>query len=79
MIISNTLSSEDFNIMGEVIMTSDTCSFNLDMLPINLLKVLYNSNLIVNFLTQLENEKVETLEKKKEVVPKLCKQVVSSS
>lgn len=51
--------------MGEVIMTSDTCSFNLDMLPINLLKVLYNSNLIVNFLTQLENEKVETLEKKK--------------
>lgn len=65
MIISNTLSSEDFNIMGEVIMTSDTCSFNLDMLPINLLKVLYNSNLIVNFLTQLENEKVETLEKKK--------------
>ena len=51
MIISNTLSSEDFNIMGEVIMTSDTCSFNLDMLPINLLKVLYNSNLIVNFLT----------------------------
>ncbi len=79
MIISNTLSSEDFNIMGEVIMTSDTCSFNLDMLPINLLKVLYNSNLIVNFLTQLENEKVETLEKKKEVVPKLCKKVVSSS
>lgn len=65
MIISNTLSSEDFNIMGEVIMTSDTCSFNLDMLPINLLKVLYNSNLIVNFLTQLENGKVETLEKKK--------------
>lgn len=65
MIISNTLSSEDFNIMGEVIMTSDTCSFNLDMLPINLLKVLYKSNLIVNFLTQLENEKVETLEKKK--------------
>ena len=51
MIISNTLSSEDFNIMGEVIMTSDICSFNLDMLPINLLKVLYNSNLIVNFLT----------------------------
>ena len=79
MIISNTLSSEDFNIMGEVIMTSDICSFNLDMLPINLLKVLYNSNLIVNFLTQLENEKVETLEKKKEVVPKLCKKVVSSS
>lgn len=72
-ITSNTLSSEDFNIMGEVIMTSNTCCFNLDLLPINVLTVLYDSNLIVDFLTQLENEKLETLEIKKEVVPKLYK------
>ena len=72
-ITSNTLSSEDFNIMGEVIMTSNACCFNLGLLPINVLTVLYDSNLIVDFLTQLENEKLETLERKKEVVPKLYK------
>lgn len=72
-ITSNTLSSEDFNIMGEVIMTSNTCCLNLDLLPKNVLTVLYDSNLIIDFLTQLENEKLETLERKKEVVPKLYK------
>lgn len=72
-ITSNTLSSEDFNIMGEVIMTSNTCCFNLDLLPIYVLTVLYDSNLIVDFLTQLENEKLEILERKIEVVPKLYK------
>lgn len=72
-ITSNTLSSEDFNIMGEVIMTSNTCCFNLDLLPINVLTVLYDSNLIVDFLTQLENEKLKILERKIEVVPKLYK------
>lgn len=79
MITSNTLNSEDFNIMGEVIMTSDTCCFNLDMLPVNILTVLYDSNLIVDFLMQLESRKLETLKRKKEAVPKLCKKVVSSS
>lgn len=72
-ITSNTLSSEDFKIMGEIIMPSNTCCFNLDMLPINVLTVLYDSNLIVDFLTQLENKKLETLERKKEVLHKLCK------
>lgn len=78
-ITSNTLNSEGFNIMGEVIMTSDACCFNLDMLPVNILTVLYDSNLIVGFLMQFESGKLETLERKKEAVPKLCKKVVSSS
>ena len=65
MITSNTLNSEDFNIMGEVIMTSDACCFNLDMLPVNILTVLYDSNLIVDFLMQLESRKLETLKRKK--------------
>ncbi len=43
------------------------------MLPINVLTVLYDSNLIVDFLTQLENEKLKILERKIEVVPKLYK------
>ena len=79
MITSNTLNSEGFNIMGEVIMTSDACCFNLDMLPVNILTVLYDSNLIVGFLMQFESGKLETLERKKEAVSKLCKKVVSSS
>lgn len=72
-ITSNTLSSDDFAVMGEVIMESNTCCFNLGFLPINVLTILYDFNLIGNFLQQLENEKLETLEIKKEVVPKLYK------
>lgn len=73
-ITSNTLSSEDFNTMGEAIMASNTCCFDLDLLPLNVLTVLYDSNLIADFLIQLENKKLEMLERKKEETgPKLYK------
>ena len=72
-ITSNTLSIDDFTVMGEVIMVSNNCCFNLDLLPIDVSKILYDSNLIGNFLQHLENEKLETLEIKKKVVPKLYK------
>lgn len=52
-------------------MVSNTCSLNIDLLPITVLKILYNSDLIINFLQQLENEKIEKLEIKKKLVPKL--------
>lgn len=71
LITSNGLNNEDFTIMGEVIMISNTCSLNIDLLPITVLKILYNSDLIINFLQQLENEKIEKLEIKKKLVPKL--------
>ena len=71
LITSNGLNDEDFTIMGEVIMISNTCSLNIDLLPITVLKILYNSDLIINFLQQLENEKKEKLEIKKKLVPKL--------
>ena len=70
LITSNGLNNEDFTIMGEVIMISNTCSLNIDLLPITVLKILYNSDLIINFLQQLENEKIEKLEIKKKLVPK---------
>jgi len=73
-ITSNTLSSEDFNTMGEAIMTSNTCCFDLNLLPLNVLTVLYDANLIADFLIQLENKKLEMLEgKKEEAGPKLYK------
>ena len=71
LITSNGLNNEDFTIMGEVIMISNICSLNIDLLPITVLKILYNSDLIINFLQQLENEKIEKLEIKKKLVPKL--------
>lgn len=71
LITLNGLNNEDFTIMEEVIMISNTCSLNIDLLPITVLKILYNSDLIINFLQQLENEKIEKLEIKKKLVPKL--------
>ena len=72
-ITSNTLSRDDFAVMGEVIMASNACCFNFNLLPTDVLKILYDSNLIGNFLQQLENEKLETLGIKKKAVSKLYK------
>lgn len=63
---SYSLSSKDFNIMGDVIMTSNDCAYNIASLPLNVLEVLYDYYLIIDFLLQLENDKLKKLEKKKE-------------
>lgn len=60
-------------------MASNACCFNLGSIPMNVLTVLYDSNLIVDFLTQLENDKLEKLGRKKEVVPKIYQKVIMSS
>ena len=54
-------------------MMSNKCYLNLDLLPKDVFRILYDSNLIVNFLKQMEKEKLEALEIKKELVVKLCK------
>lgn len=76
-ITSNSLNSEDFNIIGETIMKSNACCFNLDLLSIDILKVLYDTNLIANFWVQLEQEKLETLKKVIVDSPKLYRKVIS--
>lgn len=62
-ITSNNLSSEDFNVTGDVIMKSNTCSFNLYFLPIEILNILDDIDLITNFFINLENEKIEMLKR----------------
>lgn len=65
---SDPLSSDDFIMLNDVIMTSHNCSFSLSLLPLDILTVLEDSNLIVNFLTQLES--VNREENNKELVKK---------
>lgn len=62
-ITSNTPNIEDFNIIGEVIMVSNNCGFNLGILPMNVLSILYDTNLIADFFIQVEKEKLEILER----------------
>lgn len=60
-ITSNTLSIEDFNVIGDIVMKSNTCSYNLYYLPMNILTMLLDTKLITDFLIDLENEKIEKL------------------
>lgn len=70
-ISSNALSSDDFNINGDTIMASNSCSYGLNTLPMNVLTVLYDSNLIADFFEQLEKDKLQMIENKKETVFKI--------
>lgn len=65
---SDTLKKENFNIMGNVIMESNTCYLDLDFLPETLLNILYDNDLISSFLLNLENEKINNLEKSKSML-----------
>lgn len=67
----NILSSDDFNMVGGVIMVHDNCCLNVDRLPANVLSVLYDVNLIANFLMQLEHKKLEILCNVIDEAPKL--------
>lgn len=72
-VTSNSLSKEDFHIINSIIVKSDSCCYNLNILPIEMLDVLCDTDLIVNFFTQSENEKIKTLETVKEKNKKLLK------
>lgn len=72
-VTSNSLSKEDFHIINSIIVKLDECCYNLNILPIEMLDVLCDTNLIVNFFTQMENEKIKTLETVKEKNKKLLK------
>ncbi len=74
-ITSNPLSRTDFIQIDDVIMTSNTCSLNLNLLRVNILTILYDSKLILDFFIKLENEKLEILEKSKNEDLKLCKKI----
>ena len=72
-VYSNNLSKEDFNIVNGVIMLSDNCAYNLDMLSREIYNILTDVNLIVEFFSTLESKKLEKLENKQKEVSKTYK------
>ena len=69
-VTSESLSYGDFKVIGEVIIPSNSCSYNLDFLPIEVMKVLYDFDFIRSFWWKLRNNKSEI---KKELVSKMYK------
>ncbi len=61
-ITSNGLDKENFNIMGDAITISKNCGINTNFIPLNVLSVLNDNDLIINFWMQLEKEKLKSLE-----------------
>lgn len=61
-ITSNSLSRENFNIIDGVIIPTESCCFDVDRLPSEILSILMDKNLILEFFIELENRKLETLE-----------------
>lgn len=59
---SDGLSREDFEHIGDVIIPSSGCCFNLDRLPVSVSYVLKDKELIAKFFIDLESEKLKTLE-----------------
>lgn len=62
-VIVHKLSREDFSINEGVITTTDGCCFNLNMLSDEILNILTDESLTLNFFIQIERSKLETLEK----------------
>lgn len=61
-IVSNDLSIEDFNIFGGVVIPSERCCYNVDYIRSDVLNILTDENLILQFFTELENRKLKILE-----------------
>lgn len=61
-VYSNNLSKEDFSVVNGVIMLSNNCAYNLDMLSREIYNILTDVNLIVEFFMTLESEKLNKLE-----------------
>ena len=59
----NSLSREDFDIVNGVIVASENCCYDVHRLSIDVLCVLTDKNLFMRFFTELEKEKIITLEK----------------
>lgn len=54
---------EGFDVINEIIVLKNQCSYNLNTIPVDIFKVLTDRNLIVNFFKQLEEEKITKLNK----------------
>lgn len=70
-IVANNLNL-DFNIFGGVVMPSERCCYNVDYVRNDILNILTNDNLILQFFTEIENRKLKTLENLQSNVCKPC-------
>lgn len=61
-ITSSNLSREDFNIVGNVIIPSEKCCFDVDRLHDDIKNILNDEKLILQFFIELESRKLKTLE-----------------
>ena len=61
-IVSNDLSIEDFNIFCGVVIPSERCCYNVYYIRSDVLNILTDENLILQFFTELENRKLKILE-----------------
>lgn len=61
-ITSDGLSLEDFDILGDVIIPSNNCCYDINRLSIEILIILSDTKLISQFFMDLELEKIKTLE-----------------
>lgn len=60
--ITSNLSREDFNVFSGIVIPSDRCCYDVDNLPNNIVNILMDQNLILQFFTELERRKLQTLE-----------------
>lgn len=75
-ITSDLLDSKSFNMSDGVITMSSNCSFNMHLLPIEILNILSDTNLIIDFFMKLEQEKIENLKKIRTATSKLYKKTI---
>lgn len=70
-IVANNLNL-DFNIFGGVVMPSERCCYNVDYVRNDILNILTDDNLILQFFTEIENRKLKTLENLQSNICKPC-------
>lgn len=59
-ISTGNFSKEDFDIVNGIII-KNTCAYDLNIIPVDILNVLTDNKLIINFLKQFEEEKITKL------------------
>lgn len=66
----DSISNENFDIYGDVIQVSYDCVLDLDRLPQDILNVLYDNDIIVDFLIKTEENKIKKMKNAKQLVLK---------
>lgn len=73
LVLSNTLSKNDFIVYNDIIIKSEDCSINFSNAPIELISLFYNPNLFIDFYIKLEENKLANLNEFKEENIKIYK------